>query len=241
MKTKLLLISSLMLFGITIFMVSCEKDNSSDSSSSLRILKSPQGQNQSISANIDNTGYTNFNAQTILADGGNPIKAYGWSVDFSSNPPVNLIFVNGVINRTGNTANGLSVGTSTFKVTVSDGNATRTESIDLIVTNYTPGPAAVFQQLSSDFQLKDAQANEPYAASLFAMGGTPPYTWRLDDTYAGSIDLTMAGLEVDYNGGIVRSTIFNSTSGEVIRFKVIVTDSAGDIAVYSPVYTINVE
>ncbi|MBC8321068.1 MAG: hypothetical protein H8E34_10125 [Bacteroidetes bacterium] len=238
MKTKLLLLISLILMGITI-MFSCKKD-SIDPGSSLRILKSPLGQNQSISANIDNAGYTNFNAQTILADGGNPTSRYTWSLDLSSNPPAGVTIANGVINRIGNTINGLKVGTTTFKVTVSDGSVSRTESIDLMVSDYTPGYSAVFQQLSIGFQLKDAEANEPYAASLFAMGGTPPYSWKLDETFAGSKDLTNAGLVVDGTGGIVRCTSFNSASGKVINFKVIVTDKggAGDIAIYSPVYTI---
>ena len=33
---------------------------------------------------------------------------------------------------------------TTFKVTVSDGDATRTEAIDLLVTSYTPGPCGYF-------------------------------------------------------------------------------------------------
>ena len=52
----------------------------------------------------------------------------------------------------------------------------------------------------------------------------PPYSWSLDQSYAGSADLTMAGLVVDETGGIVRSTSFNSASGQIIKFKVIVKD-----------------
>ena len=206
------------------------------------IIKSSLGQNQTITANIDNTGYTNFNAQTILADGGNPLHTYTWSLDVSSNPPsgVTIGVLTGVINRAGTSSTGLSVGTSTFKVTVSDGNSSVTTAIDLLVTNYTPGPAAVFQQLSSNFNLKNADANKAYGASLFAMGGTPPYSWKLDSTYAGSADLTNAGLTVDATGGIVRGTLLNSAVGKTINFKVVVTDNTGTIAVYNPVYTIQV-
>ena len=243
MKTKKLINRVLVLLCVVTVLFSCTKDEGSSPSSSLRILKSPMGQNQTISANIDENGYTNFNAQTILADGGNPLSRYTWSLDLSSNPPAGITITNGVINRLGNDATGLKVGKTTFKVTVSDGDATRTEAIDLLVTNYTPGPAAILQQLSSGFTLKDAEANKPYAASLFAMGGTPPYSWSLDQSYAGSADLTMAGLVVDETGGIVRSTSFNSVSGQVIKFKVIVKDKggSGDVAVYSPVYIINVK
>jgi hypothetical protein len=244
MKTKLLLMSSLMLLGIMIFMFSCKKGSSNPSGgTSLRILKSPQGQNQGISANIDTNGYTNFNAQTILADGGSPLRNYDWSIEYSPTPPAGITIgaQTGVINRIGTSSTGLKVGTTSFKVTVSDGSATRTETVDLIITNYTPGPAAVLQQLHTGFQLKDGEANKAYGASLFVMGGIPPYSWKLDNTYPGSVDLTNAGLTVDGTGGIVWGSIMNSASGKIIKFKIIVTDKAGDVAVYSPVYTINVK
>lgn len=226
-----------MILGIMIFMFSCKK-GTSDSSTSLRILKS-----QVISANIDNAGYTNFNAQTILADGGNPFNNYSWSLDLSSNPPSGVTIANGVINRIGTSSTGLHVGTTTFKVIVNDGSISKTETIDLRITNYTPGPAAVFQQWpTSGFQLKDAEANKAYGASLFAMGGTPPYSWKLDNSYPGNADLTAAGLTIYATSGIVSGTPANSASGKTINFKVIVTDKngAGQVAVYSPVYTIKV-
>jgi hypothetical protein len=226
-----------------VFMVSCKK-TTNNSSCSLRILKSPSGQTQSITANIDDGGYTNINAQTLLADGGTPLRSYSWSIENNPVPPPGYIFwpQSGVIDRTSGTAsNGLKVGTTKFKVTVSDGSCNKTEEIDLVVTQYTPGPAAVFQQLSSNFQLKNGEANKPYGASLFAMGGTPPYSWQLDETYPGSADVTTAGLSIDATGGIVRGTSLNSASGKNIRFKVIVTDVSGAVAVYSPVYSIMVD
>ena len=226
---------------VSIFFISSCKKTSNSSSNSLRLLKSPTGQNQGISANIDNTGFTNFNAQTILADGGNPISCYTWSLDPQTTPAgITIGLHTGVINRIGNSSTGLTAGTTTVKITVSDGSVQATGLVDLIITSYTPGPAADLQQLSSDFQLKNADANKPYAASLFVMGGTPPYQWKLDNTYSGSVDLTNAGLEVEGTYGIVRSTAFNSSSGKTINFKVIVTDATGEIAVYSPVYSITV-
>lgn len=222
--------------------VSCTKSSNNSTNCNLNILKSPSGQNQGITANIDNAGYTNINPQTLLAEGGSLLHNYTWSVEASPTPPSGFSFwpLTGVITRTGTTANGLSVGTRTFKVKVSDGTCTDVESINLIVTGYTPGPSAVFQQLSSAFTLMDADVNKPYGASLFAMGGTPPYNWTLDNSYAGSAAFISAGLTVDASGGIVRATTLNSTSGSIIKFKVIVTDNAGETAVYSPVYTINV-
>lgn len=141
----------------------------------------------------------------------------------------------------GTSSTGLSVGTTSFKVTVSDGSATRTEFVTLNVTGYTPGPAAILQQLSGNFQLVDGEANKPYGASLWVTGGTPPYKWHLDSSYAGSADLTAAGLTVEGNSGIATGTILNSAAGKTINFKVIVTDSNNDVAAFSPVYTIKVK
>ncbi len=245
MKTKLFLIGSLILLSMAILLNSCDKDEDSNNNagSTLRILKSPQGEYQTLSANIDGNGYTNFNAQTILADGGNPLHNYTWSLDMSSNPPsgVTIDPLTGVINRLGTSSTGLSVGTKSFKVTVSDGSATRTEFVTLNVTGYTPGPAAILQQLSGSFQLVDGEANKPYGASLWVTGGTPPYKWQLDSSYSGSADLTSAGLTVEGNGGIITGTINNSAAGKTINFKVIVTDNNNETAVYSPVYTIVVK
>jgi hypothetical protein len=242
MKTFLLPVQILMLLCTLFVASSCEVDPA-DSDSSLQILKGPNGQSQTITANIDNNGYTNFNAQTVLAEGGSPLHYYSWSLDLSSSPPVNLTIdkYTGVINRIGNSSTGLNVGTTSFKVTVTDGSVIRTENIDLKISNYTPGPGAVLQQLSSAFQLMDGEANKPYGASLFVMGGTPPYKWILDSSYPGSVDLTKAGLTVEGNGGIITGTIMNSAAGSTINFKVKVTDKNNESAAFSPVYTINVK
>jgi hypothetical protein len=84
----------------------------------------------------------------------------------------------------------------------------------------------------------DGTANKAYGASLYAMGGTPPFSWKLDASYAGSVDLTNAGLSIDGTGGIVRGTITNSAAGKTIKFKVVATDKTGTVAAFSPVYTI---
>lgn len=233
------------------FFSSCTKEDKDDSTnstsnSSLRILKSPTGQHQTLSADISSDGVVNFNPQTILADGGSPLHNYTWSIENGTGAPSGITIepLTGVINRLSKSSVGLSEGLTTFKVKVSDGSATRVESIDLRVTKSpagSPSPLAILQQLSSPFQLKNGEANKPYGASLFCMGGTPPYRWRLDESYAGSADLTNAGLKVEANGGIVTGTIMNSAAGKTIKFKVVVTDNVGDVAVYSPVYTIVVQ
>jgi len=239
MKTKILIVSSLMLLSLTIFMASCKKilNDLNDQNSSLRILPS-----QTISANIDKNGYLNFNAQTVLADGGSPLHNYDWSIEMNPAPPsgVTIEPLTGVINRIGHSSTGLSVGVHNIALKVSDGSSTATGMVTLNVTDYTPGPAAEFQQYPLDFELKDGQANKAYGASLFAMGGTPPYYWKLDDTYPGSTELTNSGLVVDRTAGIVRGTITESASGKTINFKVIVTDSAGKVAINNNVYTIKI-
>jgi len=96
------------------------------------------------------------------------------------------------------------------------------------------------------FALDDAHANKPYGASLFAMGGTPPYNWREDASYSGRGDFDLSGLTIDQSSGIVRGTLFNSASGKTLKFRVVVQDAAGDTDVNSrygvdwTVYTITV-
>jgi len=233
---------SLLLFAIMgiLSLQSCQKEKTT--SCTLRILKSPTGQNQSISANIDidDNNYTNINPQALLADGGTPLRNYNWSIESSPTPPSGYIFwpLTGVIGRTGNTPNGLTVGVRKIKVKVSDGSCSKSEYIDLIVTGDPFSPKAVLQQLTGAFSLKNADPGKTYGASLFALGGEPPYHWHLDETYAGSADLTNAGLQVEEAAGIVRGTVTPSASGKTIKFKVVLTDSKGDKALVANTYTI---
>lgn len=224
--------------------VSCKKkndDSNSTAGSALRIVTGSAGERQQLTANIDNTGYLNFNPQTVMADGGSPLHTYTWSIDNSADIPVGITIapLTGVITLASSSASP-TVGTTPIKVKVSDGSSTATGYVNLFVSNYTPGPEALLQQLSVNFQLVDGVANKAYGASLYAMGGTPPYSWALDETYAGSADLTGAGLTVDGTAGIVRGTIMNSAAGKTIKFKVVVTDNTGAVALGSPVYTIKV-
>lgn len=235
MKTIILPLKALVFISIITFMSSCEKE--SNPKRNLRILP-----NQVITANIDNNGFLNFNAQTILADGGNPLNSYTWSIESSPASPSGLTIepLTGVVNMIGNSSTGLSVGDRTFKLKVSDGSSTATETVTLRVTGYTPGMAAIFQQLNDDFYLKDAYVNKPYAASLYAMGGTPPYSWRLDDTFSGTANFTSSGLSIGATSGIVYGTILESAAEQHILFKVIVTDATGTVAFYSTYYLLYV-
>ncbi|MGA8849072.1 MAG: Ig domain-containing protein [Dehalococcoidia bacterium] len=136
---------------------------------------------------------------------------------------------------------------------VSDGTSTATRSVTFVVTTASsapsdgipmPGcPEALFQQWQGvpSFALDDANANKPYGASLFVMGGIPPYSWSEDTSYSGRGDFDLSGLTIDQSSGIVRGTPFDSASGKTLKFRVIVKDSAGDTAISGPVYTITVK
>lgn len=232
----------LLLLSLGIAFSACKKNSMS---STLRVLVSPSGQHQSISANLNpQTGYFNFNPQQLMADGGNPFQSYKWSIVQGSGAPVSLSLSQyGVVNwNGGNSAGTLTPGTHTFKVEVSDGSSTKTGDIDFIVTNDQYNPLALFQQLGTPFTLVEAASGKSYGASLYALGGTPPYRWQLDSSYPGSADLSAAGLVLDADAGIVRSAKCNtSASGKTIKFKVVLTDSKGDIAGGASTYTIQVK
>lgn len=228
------------------FAACTKKDNNNTTStagSSIRIVTGPAGEKQELNANVDDASYLNFNPQTVLADGGSPLHAYTWSIENGSSIPsgIKIAPLTGVITYPGTSGSSFSTGTIPIKVKVSDGSSSATGYVNLKVTNYTPGPGAILQQLSVNFQLVNGVANKSYGASLFAMGGTPPYSWSLDETYAGSADLTAAGLTVDGTAGIVRGTIMNSASGKTVKFKVVVTDHTGATAVGNPVYSIKID
>ena len=89
------------------------------------------------------------------------------------------------------------------------------------------------------FQLPNAEAGQPYGATLYAVGGKPPYQWSLDPEY--STDFALTGLWLDPSKGLIRGTISDSMAGKTIRFAVIVKDSTGQTALGKPIYEIHVE
>jgi hypothetical protein len=239
MKTTIKMVIAMLLIAFSFFEIACEP---SDSDSNLSVLTSPSGQNQTIAANIDDNGVLTFNAQMLMAEGGNPLHNYTWTLVSSSNPPVSLRITpqTGVVTWNGTSTEGLTRGGyTTFEVEVSDGDATKKGNIDIHVTDYSISPWAILQQLSTTFTLMDGVKGEKYAASLFVMGGTPPYSWQLDDTYTGSNDLTMAELTLDNASGIVHGTVNTNFSGSQIKFRATVTDSDGSTS--KGIYIINLE
>jgi len=198
--------------------------------------------NQTLSASIDTGGRGTFvTAQTLLACGGSPLAGYTWSIASGSNfPPGTTVSpLTGVFSGSGA---GLTPGQYTFKVQVSDGSTTATGDVTLVVQEYEIAPYTVLQQWPDimERQLVDGRAGHPYGASLFVMGGEPPYTWAEDTTYAGRADFDASGLVIDASRGVVRGTINSSAAGKTLRFRVVVKDSTGDTAVYAPVYAITV-
>lgn len=198
--------------------------------------------NQTVHASIDAGGRGTFvDAQTLLACGGSPLSGYTWTIAPGSTfpPGTTVAPLTGVFSGSGE---GLTPGQYTFKMQVSDGSTTATGNITLVVQEYEIAPSAVLQQWPDIMErpLVDGRAGHPYGASLFVMGGEPPYTWAEDTSYAGRADFDASGLVIDAARGVVRGTINSSAAGKTLRFRVVVKDSAGDTAVYSPVYTITV-
>jgi hypothetical protein len=194
---------------------------------------------QTLSACFDtNAGITSVvNPQTLIAFGGAPLSGYTWTISSLSAFPsgTTVSSLTGVFNGTGGKF-ALAPGSYTFKMDVSDGTSSASGTITLIVEQANssgaggiPGvgcPDAVFQQSPSFGNLlPSAKAGSPYGASLWVMGGTPPYTWSLA---TGTLP---PGLSVDASKGVVRGTPFSSASGQTFQFTVKVTDAMGETAI----------
>ncbi len=192
-----------------------------------------------------NTDTTIVDAVTLLAEGGGPLNGYTWQLASGSSYPSGTTVdpLTGVFKPTGGA---LSHTPTTFKMTVTAGSySAASPAYTVRVVNYGSGPvpSAVLQQWPpgvdpSALELADAEAGKPYGASLYVLGGTPPYHWSEDVAY--STDLTTAGLTVHGTTGVVSGTPVSSVSGKTLSFRVIVTDATGKTAAFKPTYSINV-
>lgn len=176
---------------------------------------------------------SNVNPQTLIATGGTPgVNQYTWSLPSGSPrfPAGCTVDQTGVFRGQGGQL--VASGTYPFVMQVSDGTRTATGTITLQVADYAILPAAIFQQIvgMGTWQLPDAQANKVYGHSLYAMGGTPPYNWFEDTSYAGRAEFDASGLSINRARGTVWGTVMNSAAGKTLRFRVVVRDSTGATA-----------
>ena len=195
-----------------------------------------------------NTDTTIVNAQTLLAEGGAPLNGYSWTLASGSTYPAGTTVdaLTGVFKPTGGAVTHTA---GTFKVHVTAGSNNGTSgSYTVKVMDYGTGPvpSAILQQWPTDvdpsaLELIDAEPGKGYGASLFVLGGTPPYYWREDSSYSAGTDLSTVGLSIGYTNGVVSGTPPSSASGKTVRFRVVVRDATGDVAAYQPVYTINIQ
>ena len=244
---RLVTYCSLVMFLFTFGWCTPAAPSNNGASTTLRILPG-----FSLSACKDTyTGKSYVEPQTLMAAGGSPLAGYTWStsgfpVGTTVWPQTGVFVSNGGIMS-------LTTGQYPITVEVSDGTSTKTGSVTLYVTTVSsaplggipmPGcPVAILQQMNGvgSFVLDDAYANKPYGASLYATGGTPPYSWSEDASYSGRGDFNLSGLTIGMSSGIVRGTLFNSSSGKTLKFRVIVKDNAGSTSLPGPVYSITVK
>lgn len=185
--------------------------------------------------------------QTLLAVGGAPAAGYVWRLSRGSFFPPGTT----VDPQTGVFAAGggpLSPGIHEFAMTVTDGSATARETIVLAVaTSDRHCPRVPLRQRAERLiELPPAKAGTPYGASLFAMGGVPPYRWLEDTTAWDRGQLASWGFVVDSERGVVRGTPLPVLAGRILRFRVQVKDAtdataAGSRSGRPPTYSISVE
>ena len=222
-------------------------------STTLRILP---GYNQG--ACIDTfTHISNVYPRTLMAEGGAPSlgNGYTWRAQSLSTLPMGTAVYNGVFKSNGGALAG--AGEYSVKIEVSDGpgGSTATGIFTFSVGTVSSAPSGgipmpgcpefVLSQYTSygpdkTFALADAYASKPYGASLFAMGGTPPYKWSPD--ISSGLSVLPSGLALDPINGIIYGTPSQSMSGKTFKFSVIVKDNAGGTASGNgPVYSITVK
>jgi hypothetical protein len=227
--------STLLIVLVIFHLVSCN-DDTSEIGSNLSVVPK-----QMLSANISIRGTIQLIPQMLMAQGGNPKDFYTWEIDTSFKAPDRLRIgaTDGIVTLEGASAEGFKAGTIYFRVLVSDGEFTNRGMVGLVITDYKVDPISVVQQLDAPgYQLMNGVLGETYCASLFVMGGTPPYTFLMDSVY--SSELKNYGLSVDSDYGLITGKIPSNAVPRVLSFRVDIKDSKGKTAIYNPDYRIRV-
>jgi hypothetical protein len=222
---------------LLVFQLSSCDDDMNDVKGNLRIIPK-----QVLSANIDVNGIMYLIPQKLMAEGGNPMNSYNWELDTASHLPASISVgeIDGIVTMSGTSGAGFKAGITNFKVVVSDGDNTSSAIVGLQITDYKNSTVAEVQQLSvKEYQLMNGKINQPYCASLFVMGGTPPYTWAIDSGYPTKLE--SFGLSLDPVYGLISGKIPGSASPLILSFKVEVRDSKGKYALFNPIYKITIK
>lgn len=220
----------LLVTGILIFIVSCEKDNQAFSSEKL-VLKS-----QEITVYIyeEYNGIADYSAVVpvkLYARGGVPDHNsgdYRFRLADSSSLPVGLTLdsVSGVIQ-----GNGQRVDTEknqeTFMIEVSDGVKTATAKYTLnkiYITRDVKLDLPVMQFSSPETNLRIDLSIGFYGVSLTMLGGKPPYRFILPDK-----EKLPGGLTLNPGNGVISGGVKELLPG-IYTFRVSCTDSDGTSA-----------
>ncbi len=216
--------------------ISCS-DDTVEIGSNLQVV--PQ---QILTANINYRGTIKLIPQMLMAQGGNPDKSYTWEIDTSylATPErVRIEATSGIVTLEGASAEGFKTGTTYFRVLVSDGEFTSKGMVGIKITDHKLDPVSDLQQLqAADYQLMNGVLDQFYCASLFAMGGTPPYTFSMDTV--DTAELEEYGLSLNDEFGLISGEIPKDVPPRLLSFKVDIKDSRGKSALYNPIYKIRV-
>ena len=163
------------------------------------------------------------NPQKLLAQGGAPTSGYTWGVAVGSSlpPGTTVDSTTGVFHLNGT----LVSGNYSFTLTVSDGSTSANGTFSFSVTDdyNSPATSTPCEQINeSNFPLLNATLGVSYGASLYADGGTPPYSnWHFA---SGTLP---PGMVIDSTYGVVRGT---PTSNGTYSFGISFMDSTGAVA-----------
>jgi len=181
---------------------------------------------QVVSGQADSNGaaYSKIFPQTLVAIGGQVLSQYTWSTTSGYALP----FVGMSLNGNGvliGSGLSLKAGTYTMHLDVKDGTSIiRSGLVTLQIRGCnskvgTMNPCmAVNLQSTSGFYLPAGKVGAEYAASIFAMGGTPPYRWAKS---SGELPL---GMSIDALGGVFKG---KPTVAGTFPVSILITDNLG--------------